>query len=77
MSAVEFFSLDIFMRRADSPDPQSVAEATGLTIICDEDAAAVGAECWPATLAGPKEAAEHYASIGGTVSMIYSRSQSA
>lgn len=42
MSDVQFFPLDIFMRRADAPDPQSAAEATGLTIICDEDAAAVG-----------------------------------
>jgi len=77
MSAVEFFPLDILMRRADAPDPQSVSEATGLTIICDEDAAAVGAECWQATLAGPKEAAKYYASIGGTVSIIYARAQSA
>lgn len=77
MSDVQFFPLDIFMRRADAPDPQSVAEATGLTIICDEDAAAVGAECWQATLAGPKEASEHYASMGGTVSMVYARPQSA
>lgn len=73
MKPNEFFPLDIFLRRQDSPDVQEVVDATGLTIICDEDAAAAGANCWHATLAEPKEAAEHYASIGGTVSAIYAR----
>lgn len=74
MSDERFFPLDILMRNADpnTPGPQEVADATGLTIICDEDAAAVGADCWHCTQLGPEEAAKAYRELGGTVSVIYS-----
>ncbi len=71
MTDADFFPLDLFMRKPDAPDAQEVADRTGLTLICDEDAAAAGADCWHATLVTPEEAAAHYVRIGGTVSRIY------
>jgi hypothetical protein len=68
-----FFPLDIFLRNADpnTPSPQEVADATGLTIIVDEDAARFGADCWIATLMEPTAAANAYRESGGTVSSTY------
>jgi hypothetical protein len=70
-TADSFFPLDVVLRCPDGPDPQEVAERTGLTIIVDEDAATVGADCWQATLLAPDAAARAYAESGGTVSRIY------
>lgn len=68
----DFFPLDIILRRLDGIDPQELAEATGLTIICDAYAATVGAGCWQATLLPPTQASAAYTAAGGTVSRIYS-----
>ena len=71
---MSFFPLDFFLRRPDRPCPQEAADATGLTIICDEDAASVGADCWHGTQLGPAQARAAYEDIGGTVSAVYSPS---
>lgn len=67
---IDFFPLDFFLCKPDRPDPQEVANATGLTIICDEDAAVSG-NCWWATLARPDRAEISYWESGGTVSTLY------
>lgn len=66
-----FFPLDFFLRRGqDGPCPQEAADATGLTIICDEDAVHTG-DCWYGTQLRPDQAAAAYKAIGGTVSTVY------
>ena len=68
VSHVSWTGLDAELRGTDT-DPQDVANARGMVIVRDDDAATVGAECWYGIAAADVAAAlADYRESGGTVS---------
>jgi hypothetical protein len=68
--AIEFHDLDLELRTTDDIDPQTIADDRNLLIICDDDAAQVGAPCWWA--ASPSvDVLRQYKADGGTVSRYW------
>jgi hypothetical protein len=70
MAAVAWMDLDAALRGTGA-DPQALADERGITIVVDEDAAAVGAPCWWGTAAPRALAVANYRASGGTVSAVY------
>lgn len=54
--------------RGTGTDPQALADARGITVVCDDDAAQAGGACWFGTAAPVGEALADYRATGGTVS---------
>jgi hypothetical protein len=69
LTSSDWKSLDSALRGT-GVDPQQFANSTGLTIVCDEDAAMTG-ECWFGVNASRPEAIASYEASEGTVSDIW------
>jgi hypothetical protein len=54
--------------RGTGADPQALADARGITIVCDDAAAQAGGACWFGTAAPADKALADYRASGGTVS---------
>lgn len=67
--------MDILLRRAAGPSPQEVADATGLTILFDEDAAREGGATWWGTRLSAMVAKELYGAAEGRVPATYTPSR--